>query len=272
MTVEVSRAPGRDPKVAVFNGTKFATSTLLTDRILRIFQQPTLARPARPHRLVARPATRGLAPARPRLASSSKASPTTGANTSCVYGFAGRNAQQTLGLLLTKQMEAQGLAPLGFVATDYATLIWGLDPVTDPAPLFDLDTLRDGLETWLSGNAVMKRTFRTTAIIAGLIERSHQGRRKTGRQATFSTDILYDTLRRYDPDHLLLQITREEALRGLIDFRRIEDLLARVGGRIDLDPPAPRHPPRRPPVLRARPHPGPRRRPRPPRHRPRRKP
>ena len=37
-----------------------------------------------------------------------------------VYGFAGRNAQQTLGLLLTKQRESQGLAPLGFVATDYA--------------------------------------------------------------------------------------------------------------------------------------------------------
>ncbi|MCC6520270.1 MAG: DNA ligase-associated DEXH box helicase, partial [Tabrizicola sp.] len=152
----------------------------------------------------------------------------------CVYGFAGRNAQQTLGLLVTKQMESQGLAPLGFVATDYATLIWGLEPVTDPAPLFDLASLRDGLDTWLSGNAVMKRTFRSTAIISGLIERSHQGLRKSGRQATFSTDILYDTLRRYDPDHLLLQITREEALRGLIDFSRIEAMLARIQGRIDL--------------------------------------
>ena len=133
----------------------------------------------------------------------------------CVYGFAGRNAQQTLGLLLTKRMEAAGLAPLGFVATDYATLIWGLEPVADAAPLFDLQELRDGLEGWLAGNAVMKRTFRTVAIIAGLIERSHQGRRKSGRQATFSSDILYDTLHRYDPDHLLLQITRDEAMRGL---------------------------------------------------------
>ncbi len=41
MTVEVSRTPGRDPKVAVFNGSKFATSTLLTHRILEIFQQDT---------------------------------------------------------------------------------------------------------------------------------------------------------------------------------------------------------------------------------------
>ncbi|MBP9185298.1 MAG: DNA ligase-associated DEXH box helicase, partial [Fuscovulum sp.] len=152
----------------------------------------------------------------------------------CIYGFAGRNSQQTLGLLVTKQMEDLGLDPLGFVATDYATLVWGLRPVTDPGPLFAPETLRAGLDNWLNGNALMKRTFRTVAIVAGLIERSHQGRRKTGRQATFSSDILYDTLRRHDPDHLLLQITREEAMRGLIDFSRIDGMLARVQGRIDL--------------------------------------
>ncbi len=47
-------------------------------------------------------------------------------------------------------MEDAGLHPLGFVATDYATLIWGLDPVTDPAPLFEAAALRDGLEHWLA--------------------------------------------------------------------------------------------------------------------------
>jgi ATP-dependent Lhr-like helicase len=152
----------------------------------------------------------------------------------CIYGFAGRNAQQTLGLLLTKRMEEEGLNPLGFVATDYATLIWGLTPVIDAAPLFDPDRLRAGLEGWLQGNAVMKRTFRASAIISGLIERTHQGRRKSGRQATFSSDILYDTLRRHDPGHLLLAITREEALRGMVDFGRIEELFRRIGGRIDM--------------------------------------
>ncbi len=233
MTVEVSKTPGRDPRVAVFNGTKFATSTLLAERILGIFQQdswPDL--PAHTASWLAKQREVSRLPDPHSLLLESF--PHDGREHLVIYGFAGRNAQQTLGLLVTKQMERQGLAPLGFVATDYATLIWGLDPVTDPAPLFDLATLRDGLDSWLAGNAVMKRTFRATAIIAGLIERSHQGRRKTGRQATFSSDILYDTLRRYDPDHLLLQITREEALRGLIDFSRIEALLARIGQNIDL--------------------------------------
>jgi ATP-dependent Lhr-like helicase len=112
-------------------------------------------------------------------------------------------------------------------------LIWGLDAVKDPAPLFDLDALQNGLETWLAGNAVMKRTFRASATIAGLIERNSPQARKSGRQATFSSDILYDTLHKYDPDHLMLKITREEALHGLVDFGRIEEMLGRIGGRID---------------------------------------
>lgn len=233
MTVEVTRTPGRDPKVAVFNGSKFATSTLLTHRILEIFQKdswPDL--PTHTAEWLALQRERSRLPDRDSLLLESF--PHDGREHLVIYGFAGRNGQQTLGLLVTKQMEDQGLDPLGFVATDYATLIWGLKPVTDPAPLFDPATLRHGLDHWLNGNALMKRTFRASAIIAGLIERSHQGRRKTGRQATFSSDILYDTLRRHDPGHLLLQITREEAMRGLIDFARIEDMLSRTEGRIDL--------------------------------------
>jgi ATP-dependent Lhr-like helicase len=130
-------------------------------------------------------------------------------------------------------MEAQGLDPLGFVATDYALLITGLKEVEDPASLLDPRDLREGFETWLQGNAVMKRTFRGVALIAGLIERNLPGQRKTGKQATFSTDILYDTLVRYDPDHLLLRVTREEAQRGLVDFGRIEEMLHRIQARLD---------------------------------------
>ena len=233
MTVEVSRQPGRDPRVAVFSGTKFATSTQLSDRILELLQHESWSDlPAHTARWLALQREVSGLPQPDRLLCESF--PHEGREHLCVYGFAGRNAQQTLGLLLTKRMEDRALAPLGFVATDHATLIWGLEPVLNAAPLLEAAGLRDGLESWLAGNAVMKRTFRATAIIAGLIERQHQGRRKSGRQATFSSDILYDTLRRFDPDHLLLKVTRQEAMRGLVDFGRIEALLARVQGRIDL--------------------------------------
>ncbi len=233
MVVEVSREAGKMPKIATFSGTKFATSTQLSDRILRMFAQtnwPQLPRHTADWLALQHDVSR--LPQRDRLLIESF--PNDGREHLCVYGFAGRNAQQTLGLLLTKRMEETGLAPLGFVATDYATLIWGLDAVTDPRPLFQVKALRDGLDTWLAGNAVMKRTFRASATIAGLIERNTGGQKKSGRQATFSSDILYDTLLKYDPDHLLLQITREEAMRGLVDFGRIEAMIERIGDRIDL--------------------------------------
>ena len=232
MTVEVTRDASKTPKIATFSGTKFATSTQLNNRILRMFQQdswPQLPQHTADWLALQREISKLPNGNRIQVESFSDGQ----REYTVCYGFAGRNAQQTLGLLLTQRMEEQGLHPLGFVATDYATMIWGLDPVIDPAPLFHPENLRDGLELWLAGNAVMKRTFRTSATIAGLIERNLPQARKSGRQATFSSDILYDTLSKYDPDHLMLQITREEAMRGLVDFGRIEEMLARTNGKVD---------------------------------------
>jgi len=91
-----------------------------------------------------------------------------------------------------------------------------------PTGLERIEILRDGASAVYGADAV-----------AGMLDRRTMGGRKSGRQATFSSDILYDTLHKYDPDHLLMKITREEALRGLVDFGRIEEMLARTRGRVD---------------------------------------
>lgn len=92
----------------------------------------------------------------------------------------------------------------------------------DPGRFHTHENLRDGQETWLCGDTIMKSTIRTAATNAGQIERNLPSKRKSGRQATFSSDILYDTLHRYDLNHFLLRITRIEAGRGLVDLSRIE--------------------------------------------------
>lgn len=232
MTVQVTRRADKAPKIATFMGTKFANSTQLSQRILRLLDQPDWPNlPDHTAEWLGLQRKYSKLPEAERILVESF--PHEGRHHLCVYGFAGRNAMQTLGMLMTQRMEELGLHPLGFVATDYATLVWGLDEVHDPAPLFKADHIRDDFETWLSGNAVMKKTFRGAATVAGLIERNLPQARKSGRQATFSSDILYDTLSKYDPDHLMLRITREEAMRGLVDFGRIEEMLARTAGRID---------------------------------------
>ncbi len=234
MTVEVSRQPSANPRVAMYAGTKLATSTLLSQRVVGLLADPAAwaALPGYMQEWLALQAEVSRLP-RPGhlLAETFRRGPQAHL---CLYGFAGRNAHQTLGLLVTRRMETAGLNPLGFIANDYALLISGLDEVPDPAALLAPETLREDLEGWLGANAVMKRTFRDAATIAGLIEKNLPGLRKTGRQATFSSDILYDTLRRYDPGHLLLRITRAEAGRGLVDFGRIEEMLALSQGRIDV--------------------------------------
>jgi len=232
LVVEVSKDAKRKPKIATFMGTKFATSTQLSDRILRMLAQdnwPEL--PAHTADWLALQRRVSQMPQRDRLLVESFNHDDR--HNTCIYGFAGRNAMQTLGLLLTQRMEEQGLDPMGFVATDYAVLIWGLEQVRDAAALLDPTSLRDGFETWLGGNQVMKKTFKQSAVISGLVDRRLGGQKKSARQATFSADILYDTLRKYDPDHVLMQITQEEALKGLVDFGRIEEMLDRTRGRVD---------------------------------------
>jgi len=233
LTLQVSPAPGREPKIAVFMGTKLATSVQLCHRVLAMLSDPEAwdALPGPVRAWLKLQDERSRLPRPDRLLV--ETFPRAGRHHLVIYAFAGRNANQTLGLILSKRMEDAGLAPLGFVATDYALMLWGMRPVAEPGALLSADGVRAGLEDWLAGNAVMKRTFRHVAIVAGLIARNHLGRRKTGRQTSVSSDTLYDTLRRYDPDHLLLAITREEAMRGLVDFARIEEALARSCGRID---------------------------------------
>jgi ATP-dependent Lhr-like helicase len=148
------------------------------------------------------------------------------------YCFEGRNAHQTLGLLLTRRMERAGYAPLGFVATDYVLGIWSAEQPHDVAKLFDQDMLGDDVETWLAESSMLRRTFRNVAVIAGLIERHHPGAEKTRRQVTVNSDLIYDVLRRHQPDHILLRATRADAAGGLTDLSRIAGMLARVKGRI----------------------------------------
>jgi ATP-dependent Lhr-like helicase len=156
------------------------------------------------------------------------------------YPFEGRLAHQTLGMLLTRRLERARLRPTGFVASDYALSVWGLRDLgaafhrgkPSLAGLFDEDMLGDDLDAWMADSYLLKRMFRNTALISGLIEKRHPGKEKTGRQVTVSTDLVYDVLRRHEPDHILLKATWADAATGLLDIGRLGDMLARVKGRI----------------------------------------
>ncbi len=145
------------------------------------------------------------------------------------YTFEGWNANQSLGMLITRRMEDRGLLPGGFVANDYSLAVWGLKPVGDPAPLLSPDILQDEFIDWVQNSHLLRRAFREVAVIGGLVERQHPGKRKTGKQVTFSTDLIYDVLRKYEPDHVLLEAAWADARTRMTDVGRLGDLLDRAG-------------------------------------------
>ncbi|MGZ5880962.1 MAG: DNA ligase-associated DEXH box helicase, partial [Xanthobacteraceae bacterium] len=238
--VYVSRASAEDPKVPSYEGGKFPLSTYLADRVRRIVSDRDEWRPLpdQVREWLEIQEWRSLVPGPTQLLI--ETFPRGNRYYFLCYPFEGRLAHQTLGMLLTRRLERARLRPLGFVANEYALAVWGLGDVAKEiergglslAALFDEDMLGDDLEAWLAESALMKRTFRTCAIIGGLIERRFPGKEKSRREVTISTDLVYDVLRRHQPDHILLRAARADAAAGLLDIRRLGDMLARIKGRI----------------------------------------
>ncbi len=141
------------------------------------------------------------------------------------YTFEGWNANQSLGMLVTRRMEDRGLQPGGFVANDYSLAVWGLKPVRDPLPLLSPDILTDEFVDWVQDSHLLRRAFREVAVISGLVERQQPGKRKTGKQVTFSTDLIYDVLRKHEPDHVLLKAAWADARERMTDVGRLAGLL-----------------------------------------------
>ncbi|MGB2585582.1 MAG: ligase-associated DNA damage response DEXH box helicase [Pseudolabrys sp.] len=238
--VYVSRSDATDPKVPAYEGGKFPLSTYLAARVRAILAKPEewRALPEQVREWLEIQQWRSILPKAGDLLV--ETFPRAANHYLVCYPFEGRLAHQTLGMLLTRRLERARLRPLGFVANEYALAIWGLGDIAlhikrgdfSLAQLFDEDMLGDDLEAWLAESALMKRTFRSCAIIAGLIEKRFPGEEKSRRQLTISTDLVYDVLRKHQPDHILLRAAHSDAATGLLDIKRLAEMLSRIRGRI----------------------------------------
>jgi ATP-dependent Lhr-like helicase len=226
--------PGSDPMVPSWGGSKFALSTYLAHRVRRLIADEAgwsrLPDEVREWLEIQR--ARSLIPSTDEMLVETFQR---GQRHYLVcYPFDGRISHGTLGHLLARRLERAGRLPIGMVANDYALAIWAMRPLgdVDLEALFQQDMLGDDLEAWLDESFMMKRGFRQCAAISGLIQRRLPGHEKSGRQVTFSTDLIYDVLRRHQPDHLLLRCARADAASGQLDVARVGQLLARIQGRI----------------------------------------
>ena len=238
--VFVSRAADEDAKVPSYAGGKFPLSTYLAERVRKLLdnRQAWSALPDQVRDWLSLQAHISTVPGERELVV--ETFPRANKHYLVCYPFEGRLAHQTLGMLLTRRLERARVRPLGFVANEYALAVWCLGDMShlirhgrlNLDALFDPDMLGDDLEAWLAESALMKRTFRACAVISGLINRRFTGQEKSRKQVLFSTDLVYDVLRKHQPDHVLLRAARADAATGLLDIRRLSDMLVRSQGRI----------------------------------------
>ena len=229
-----------DPMVPSYEGGKFPLSTYLAERVREILSSPAKWKtlPFQVQDWLAMQRQKSVIPRAHQMLV--ETFPRAEKHYLVCYPCAGRLAQQTLGMLLTRRLERWGAQPLGFSASEYAVAIWTVRDVSlmissgklSLEKLFDEDMLGDDLEAWLAESNLMKRTFRNAAIISGLIERRWPGKEKTGRQVTVNSDLIYDVLRSHQPDHILLRAAWDDAADGLIDIHRLGELLKRIKGQL----------------------------------------
>jgi len=224
----VVRATSRPARVPTYVGTRMALTTNLANRVRELLHDRSQWErfPPDVREWLEVQERRSKLPAPDQLLI--ETFPNEGRHYMVCYSFEGWNAHQSLGMLITKRMETLGLKPIGFVSNDYALVTFGLEKVVDPRPLFSNDILEHEFVDWVQGSNLLKRAFREVAVIGGLVERQHPGQKKTGKQVTFSTDLIYDVLRRYEPEHLLLKAAWADAKGRMTDVGRLALLLERA--------------------------------------------
>jgi ATP-dependent helicase Lhr and Lhr-like helicase len=148
------------------------------------------------------------------------------------FTFEGRRANQTLAMLVTRRMERLGLKPLSFTLSDYGLDIAHIEEIGEETAfgLLSPDIMGDDLEEWIMDAAMLRRSFRHVAIVAGIAEQQQTDGRNTMRQLAVNTNLIYDVLRRHEPDHVLLSVARRDAERELLDLKRLSDMLLRFSG------------------------------------------
>ncbi|PZP40255.1 MAG: ligase-associated DNA damage response DEXH box helicase, partial [Pseudomonas fluorescens] len=235
MFLEARRSQAKQPKIPSYAGSNMPLSTFLADGVRRLLRAPAhwqkLPASVREWLVLQKdfsglPDTEGLLVEHFEFQKRWM---------TMIYTFEGRRANQTLGMLMTRRMERLRLKPLGFSITDYAISIVGLERMSSAQcrELLSPEILTDDLEAWLMESPMLKRSFRRVALVSGIAEQRHGGSRKTMKQLTFSTDLVYDVLRRHEPDHILLKVARDDAERELLDVERLSELLIRVHDHID---------------------------------------
>ncbi|KAG9559398.1 hypothetical protein KCV01_g21516, partial [Aureobasidium melanogenum] len=149
-----------------------------------------------------------------------------------LYPFAGHLAHEGMAALLAYRLSLIHPADYGYAVNDYGLTITAasLPPLDAAAMRALLHPFRLATDIVRSVNLVelSRRQFREIARVAGLVFNGYPAQSKTLRQLQASSGLLYDVLRRHDPEHPLLWQADREVLDLHLEVRRLRQALVRM--------------------------------------------
>lgn len=225
MVAYVRRAKGGDGPVATWQGGRMPLSTQLASEAESLYSHPG------PH-----PEMRAVEPLL-RIQAQASALPDRGRLVAerigsrrgmhlFLFPFAGRAVHEGIAAMIALRWGRRQANTISYTVNDYGLMLTLAEPAAlDDALLRQLlspDNMADDLRDGVNLGEMARRQFREIARVAGLLTPSLPGQAaRSLRQVQASSGLLYDVLRRYDPDHLLLAQAEREVFELQLEAPRL---------------------------------------------------
>ncbi|MCH1996064.1 DNA ligase-associated DEXH box helicase, partial [Achromobacter xylosoxidans] len=225
MVAYVRRAKGGDGPVATWQGGRMPLSTQLASEVESLYSHPG------PH-----PEMRAVEPLL-RIQAQASALPDRGRLVAerigsrrgmhlFLFPFAGRAVHEGIAAMIALRWGRRQANTISYTVNDYGLMLTLAESAAlDDALLRQLlspDNMADDLRDGVNLGEMARRQFREIARVAGLLTPSLPGQAaRSLRQVQASSGLLYDVLRRYDPDHLLLAQAEREVFELQLEAPRL---------------------------------------------------
>jgi ATP-dependent Lhr-like helicase len=132
----------------------------------------------------------------------------------------GTQANQTLSLLIVNFLKSSNIIISDYSINDYSLAIFINKDAEINISLLDNFLKKEESNVNFLDTFIAKKTFKEISQISGLIDK-----KKFGKKNFVNSDIIFDTLKKYEPSHILMKITEEEVKKYFSEMTQSNALL-----------------------------------------------
>ncbi len=136
-----------------------------------------------------------------------------------IHTFCGRETNQTLVNLLIKFLNRKKVFTLNYILNDYSFGLYFQDETKITSQDFKVFFNFNFANLVKLDTAIARKIFKEVSMISGLVKKNNCT--LSFNKNYVNCDIIFDTLRKYEPDHIILKITEEEIQNHLLHSSQI---------------------------------------------------